>query len=59
VKRKRENMANKLGKVKIHWFWGFAGCLGILGFILEEPLYYVLFSFFLFFLEPILRKSGK
>ena len=49
-------MEDKPSKVKIHWFWGFVGCLEVLGFILKEPLYYVFFSFFLFFLEPVLKK---
>jgi len=48
-------MQNKLGKIKIHWFWGFVGLLGVLGFILKEPLYYVMFTFFLFFLEPLAK----
>jgi len=48
-------MEDKPSKLKIHWFWGFVGCLGVLGFILKEPLYYVFFSFFLFSLEPVLR----
>jgi len=48
-------MQNKLSKIKIHWFWGFVGLLGVLGFILKEPGYYVFFSFFLFFLEPIAK----
>jgi len=52
-------MGNKPSKLRIHWFWGFVGCLGILGFILEEPLYYVMFSFLLFFLEPVVKKSKK
>ncbi len=52
-------MENKLSKVKVHWFWGFVGCLGVLGFILKEPLYYVFFSFFLFFLEPVAKKILK
>ena len=54
-------MEKKQGKFSINWFWGFIGCLGILGFILKEPLYYVFFVFFLFFLEPVVRssKNGK
>lgn len=56
-----QNMENKPRKVKvkIHWFWGFVGCLGVVGFILNEPGYYVFLSFFLFFLEPVLKKSKK
>jgi len=33
--------------------------LGILGFILKEPVYYAFFSFFLFFIGPILNGSKK
>jgi len=50
-------MEKKQGKLRIHWFWGFIGCLGILGFLLKEPLYYAFFSFFLLFMEPIARRS--
>jgi len=50
-------MGNNERKVRIHWFWGLIGCLGILGFILNEPLYYAFFAFFLFFLEPAVRRS--
>ncbi len=32
---------------RVHWFWGLLEFLGILGFILEEPLYYTfLHSFY-------------
>lgn len=44
--------------VKFNFFWGLIGFLGILGYILEDPVYYVFFIFFLFFLEPF-SKSGK
>lgn len=50
-------MERRQKKVRINWFWGLLGFLGILGFIFEEPLYYTFFSFFLFFIEPIDRRS--
>jgi hypothetical protein len=48
-------------KAKFNFFWGLLGFLGILGYILEDPLYYVFFVFFLFFLEPVFKseKEGK
>jgi hypothetical protein len=52
-------MVNKTGKVKVYWFWGFVRLCGIFGYILKEPLYYVFSVFFLFFLEPVLRKPKK
>jgi phosphatidylserine decarboxylase len=52
-------MERKQAKFRINWFWGFIGCLGILGFILKEPGYYAFFAFFLFFLEPVVRSSRK
>jgi len=52
-------MKNKPAKVKIHWLWGFVGCLGLLGFILKDPLYFLFFVFFLFFLEPVHKKPKK
>jgi hypothetical protein len=54
-----QNMKNKRGKIKLNWFWGCIGFCGILGYILNEPLYYLFFAFFLFFLEPIIKKSKK
>jgi hypothetical protein len=46
--------------MKLNWFWGFAGFLGIFGYLMNEPLYYAFFVFFLFFLVPFRgRKKGK
>ncbi len=36
--------------LRAHWFWGL---IGSLGYILDEPIYYV---FFLFFLAPLAKK---
>jgi len=44
-------------KLKLDWFWGCIGFLGILGYLLKEPIYYVFFVFFLFFLVPVVNKS--
>lgn len=35
------------------------GVLGILGYILKEPLYYVFFVFLLFFLEPLVKSKKQ
>ncbi len=45
--------------MKLSWFWGLIGLLCFLGLVVEEPLYYVFFAFFLFFLEPVVRNSKK
>ena len=45
--------------MKLHWAWGLIGSLGVLGYLLHEPLYYVFFVFFLFFLEPVARNRKK
>lgn len=53
------DMENKPRKVRIHWFWGFVGCSGVLGFLLAEPFYHAFFVFFLFFLEPVVKKIKR
>lgn len=40
-------------KVKINWFWGLLGFLGLV----SGPYMYAFFAFFLFFLEPVVRKA--
>jgi hypothetical protein len=37
-------MERKRG-IGINWFWGLLGFLGILGYALNQPLYYVVFGF--------------
>lgn len=44
-------------EVKFNFYWGLIGFLGILGYIYENPTYYVFFVFFLLFLEPVFRKN--
>ncbi len=46
-------------KIKFNWGWGFLGVLGLLGYVLNEPLYYVFFVFFIFFIGlPVQKKDG-
>ena len=44
-------------ELKFNVFWGLLGFLGILGYILEDPVYYAFFAFFLFFLSPVYNKA--
>ncbi|MDI9438102.1 MAG: DUF3796 domain-containing protein [Euryarchaeota archaeon] len=44
-------------EVKFNVFWGLLGFLGILGYILGDPIYYAFFAFFLFFLSPVYSKT--
>ncbi|MDI3550735.1 MAG: hypothetical protein PWQ15_1838 [Methanobacterium sp.] len=46
-------------EIKFNYFWGILGVMGLLGYVLENPIYYVLFAFFLLFLIPIFNKSGQ
>ncbi|MEN6329239.1 MAG: DUF3796 domain-containing protein [Methanobacteriaceae archaeon] len=46
-------------EVKFNVFWGLLGFLGILGYILGDPVYYAFFAFFLFFLSPVYNKATK
>ncbi len=43
--------------VRINWFWGLIGALGIFGYVFHDPAWYAFFAFFLFFLEPAVRKA--
>lgn len=38
---------------------GFTRILGLLGYLLENPVYYIFFSFFLLFLVPIFKNTNK
>ena len=38
--------------MRISWFVGLLGFLGVLGYFRQEPLLYIFFLFFLNFLEP-------
>jgi hypothetical protein len=46
---------------KLNRAWGFVGLLGLLGYVLNEPLYYVFFTFFIFFADPVFwnKKNGS
>ena len=44
-------------KIDINAYWGILGCLGVLGYVLEDPNYYIFFVFFLFFLQPVAKKA--
>jgi len=44
-------------EVKFNVFWGLLGFLGILGYILGDPIYNAFFAFFLFFLSPVYSKT--
>lgn len=45
-------------KIKFNWAWGFLGVLGLLGYVLNEPLYYAFFAFFIFFIGIKDQKKG-
>ncbi|MGB9977683.1 hypothetical protein [Methanobacterium sp.] len=47
-------------EAKFNYYWGLLGVLGLLGYVLENPIYYIFFVFFLLFLVPIFNKmTGK
>jgi hypothetical protein len=46
-------------ETKFNYFWGLLGVLGLLGYVLEDPIYYAFFAFFLFFLIPVYNKTTK
>lgn len=48
-------------QIKLNWAWGFVGLLGLIGYVLNEPLYYVFFAFFIFFIDLVAknRKSSN
>ncbi|MFA5307958.1 MAG: hypothetical protein WC370_00545 [Dehalococcoidales bacterium] len=52
-------MTDEEQKFRIHWSWGLLGLLGILGWMLEQPVFYWFFVLFLLFLEPLIRKIKK
>ncbi|HEX3013308.1 MAG TPA: hypothetical protein VHO92_03405 [Methanobacterium sp.] len=43
-------------ETEFNYYWGSLGILGLLGYVLENPIYYVFFVFFLFFLVPVFNK---
>lgn len=44
-------------KLEFNYFWGILGFLGILGYVLENPVYYAFFAFFLLFLVPVFNEK--
>jgi hypothetical protein len=42
--------------LEINYYWGMIGILGLLGYVLENPVYYVFFTFFILFLIPVYNK---
>jgi len=46
-------------KTEFNYFWGILGFLGIMGYVLENPIYYGFFAFFLLFLVPLVPKKGE
>ncbi len=43
-------------KIEFNYFWGLLGFLGVLGYVLENPIYYAFFAFFILFLVPLFNK---
>ena len=46
-------------ETKFNYYWGLLGVLGLLGYVLENPIYYVFFAFFLLFLGPFISRLGN
>lgn len=46
-------------QIEFNYYWGLIGFLGTLGYVLENPMYYVFFVFFLLFLVPVFNKRKK
>ncbi|MDO8870185.1 MAG: hypothetical protein Q7V10_05480 [Methanobacteriaceae archaeon] len=44
-------------KIEFNYFWGILGFLGVLGYVLENPIYYAFFAFFILFLVPLFNKK--
>jgi uncharacterized membrane protein YkgB len=45
--------------MEFNYYWGLLGFLGVLGYILENPIYYVFFAFFILFLVPLFNKKDE
>jgi hypothetical protein len=45
--------------LEFNYYWGILGIMGFLGYIMENPIYYVFFGFFLLFLIPVFNKKGE
>lgn len=46
-------------KTEFNYFWGLLGFLGVLGYVLENPIYYIFFAFFILFLVPVFKKNDS
>jgi type II secretory pathway component PulF len=46
-------------KTEFNYFWGILGFLGLMGYVLENSIYYMFFGFFLLFLVPFFNKKEK
>lgn len=46
-------------KTEFNYFWGLLGFLGVMGYVLENPIYYAFFAFFILFLIPVFNKNEK
>ncbi len=44
-------------KIEFNVYWGLMGLLGLLGYVLENPIYYVFFSLFLLAFMPSLNRK--
>ncbi len=44
-------------KIEFNYFWGLLGFMGVLGYVLENPVYYAFFAFFLLFLVPVFNEK--
>lgn len=44
-------------KMEFNYFLGLLGFLGLMGYVLENPIYYVFFGFFILFLVPLFNKK--
>ena len=43
-------------ETEFNYYWGSLGILGLIGYVLENPIYYVFFGFFLLFLVPVFNR---
>lgn len=46
-------------KIEFNYFWGLLGFLGLMGYVLENSIYYIFFAFFLLFLVPVFNKDEE
>ncbi|MEN6292154.1 MAG: hypothetical protein ABFC34_14255 [Methanobacterium sp.] len=43
-------------ETEFNYYWGSLGILGLMGYVLENPIYYVFFAFFLLFFVPVINR---